>query len=68
MKITTQLWIWNWTAGGYNSCQATDREDALKQANAMTRGNVLVVNESTLHVGTDQELRKLDAQYRGMFD
>ena len=68
MDKTEKLWIWNWIGGGYNSTRASSRKEALAKAKAMTGGTVLLVNEKTLHVGTQEERDRLDAQYAGMFD
>lgn len=61
--LTKKLWIWNWIGGGYNSCLAVTREDALKEASRIRGQTSLVVAEATLHVGTYEELEKLDRQY-----
>ena len=31
----TKLFLWNWTGGGYNSCRARTREEAIEKAKAM---------------------------------
>ena len=56
-----KLWIWFWNEGGYNSCQAESKEEALRLGNKMAKS--LSVNESSLHEGTWEELNKLDKQY-----
>ena len=56
------LWIWHWTTGGYNSARNCTRQEAIRQGNAMCAA--LTVDESTLHVGTYDELAKLDRMYR----
>ena len=58
------LWIWHWTSGGYNSCRADTREEAIAKAKELARFTVLVVDEKTLHIGTEKELQKLDCLYR----
>ena len=63
------IWIWNWTTGGYNWCKADNREDALNKGNAMTSGpNKLVVDENTLRQGTIKDVNYLDGQYASMCD
>jgi hypothetical protein len=58
------LWIWEWIGGGYNSCRAATREEAIARAHEMCRyAKVLKIDESTLHVGTPDELRHLDRIY-----
>lgn len=59
----TQLWIWNWISGGYNSCRAETRTDAIAQSKVIAGKTILVINEDTLHVGTPEELQQLDAAY-----
>lgn len=53
------LWIWNWTSGGYNSCKAVTRDEALRLGNAMGEESNLVVDQATLHEGTYEELALL---------
>ena len=62
-----KLWIWNWIGGGYNSCHADTREQAIEESRRMTGAGrtTLVIDEETLHVGTVEELRQLDAAYSG---
>ena len=61
-----KLYIWNWTSGGYNSCRADNRQEALSKARAMET-RVLKVDEPTLHEGTLDELNRLDRQYASLF-
>lgn len=61
------LWIWNWVGGGYNSCRAATREEALEKAKKQAGDTILVVDEKTLHIGTQAELNRLDAQYASLF-
>ncbi len=56
------LWIWYWTTGGYNSARNCTRSQAIEQGNKMCAA--LTVDEKTLHVGTFDELAKLDRAYR----
>jgi hypothetical protein len=60
------LWIWYWVGGGYNWCRANNREEALVKASVMSR--VLVVDQKTLHIGTIEEVNKLNRQYASMCD
>ena len=49
-----RLWIWNWIGGGYNSCKARDRAEALEKAGEISA--TLKVNPSTLRECTQDEL------------
>lgn len=60
------LWIWRWTVGGYNSCTANTREEALAKAREMS--SMLHVKLDSLHAGTYIELDKLDREFAAMFD
>jgi hypothetical protein len=62
-----KLWIWNWQSGGYNSCQASTRDEAIEKANHMTRYSILVLDVMSLHEGTYDELGKLDAKYACLY-
>ena len=76
MKTTSKtnkvLWAWNWTSGGYNSCLAASRKEALEEGNRMGAGVgvKLVVNEKTLVSGEEARVLRdrMDEYYRGMFD
>ena len=50
----TKLYVWNWVGGGYNSCRAADRADAVAKAREITAN--LEVDESTLRECTVAEL------------
>lgn len=70
MKNKEQLFLWNWQGGGFNSCHAKNRAEALKKGNDMTRGGRgvhLLVNESTLHACSFAELQAEDKRW-GPFD
>ena len=57
--LEPRLYLWNWVGGGYNSCRALSREEALEKGNDMTRnggGVHLKVNEATLRECTTGEL------------
>jgi len=66
----TKLYLWNWIGGGYNSCRAASREEALEKGNAMTAkgpGIHLKVDESTLRECTVDELRAEERRW-GPYD
>lgn len=66
----TKLFLWNWQGGGYNSCRAKNRAEALKVGNDMTRnggGVHLLVNENTLRECTSAELDAEDKRW-GPYD
>jgi hypothetical protein len=50
----TKLYLWNWVGGGYNSCRARNRAEALEKAAEITAK--LKVDESTLRECTRDEL------------
>ncbi len=67
-KPATNLWIWNWVGGGYNSARVVTREEALTNARSSEKTTTLRIDESTLHIGTQAELDGLDKMYAGLFD
>jgi hypothetical protein len=70
MKKKGKLFLWNWVGGGYNSCQAENRAEALKVGNDMTRngrGVHLIVNESTLREATFDDVDVEDKRW-GPYD
>ncbi len=71
-KTNTVLWAWEWTSGGYNSCMAASREEALKEGTRVGAGVkvTLVVDEKTLVSGEKaRALRdRMERYYRCMFD
>ena len=78
MKTTKTLYAWHWMNGGYNSCMATSREDAIAQGNALGAPrafsggvtNTLTVNPATIRVGAAAEkfVAEQDRFYAGMFN
>jgi len=60
-----KLFLWNWVGGGYNSCRAKDRSEALKIGNAMTK--VLTINESTLREATFDDVQAEEKRW-GPYD
>lgn len=60
-----KLYLWNWVGGGYNSCRAQDRSEALKKGNTMTSN--LTVDESTLRECTVDELNAEEKRW-GPYD
>jgi len=71
-KNAERTWLFHWVEGGYNTVRAKTREEALKLAKkkgepaGVFKG--LTVNEKTLHVATDKEVREVDKRFAGMFD
>lgn len=67
-----RTWLWKWVEGGYNTCRARSREEALKLAKEKGKPSSvfkgLTVDEKSLHVATDKEVREYDRRYAGMFD
>ena len=63
-----KLFIWNWTQGGYNSCLAKTREEAVLKARAKAGDTILTLDEPSLHQGTHAELDKLDSHFAGVFN
>lgn len=68
------FWTWNWEGGGYNSCIASSREEAL--AKAIEKGkpvhggmkSALVPVESTLRSVSAEEMAAIDRSWAGAFD
>jgi hypothetical protein len=68
-----QLWTWNWTSGGYNSCRADSRQEALSigQKMGMPKAAMtvtLVVDESTLKPVSSEEMAKIDRWWGAMLN
>lgn len=64
-----KLWVWNWKGGGFNSCVAADREEALEMARQIgAHGVPLVPDEASLKETTNEELDKLYADTRSLVD
>ncbi len=79
MKPETKLYAWHWEQGGYNSCRAESREEAIAKGNAMGAPRelspgrftvVLSVAVPTLKEGTAAEkfIQEQDRIHAGMFD
>jgi hypothetical protein len=65
----TQQWTWEWIGGGYNSCTASSREEALSKAMEMTTGPArLVPDISTIRPVTDAEMRAIERSWAAAFD
>lgn len=60
----TKLFLWNWCGGGYNSCRAHTREEAIKRAQTMCS---LKPALHTLRECTVQELREEEKRW-GPYD
>ena len=69
---TKQQWTWNWIKGGYNSCTASSREEALKIATDMGiprwGGVTLAPDPSTLRAVSDSEMATIDRGWHCAFD
>ena len=67
-----ETYVWRWVGGGYNSCSASSKEEALEKAIAMGRGTAhrweLRVDTETLHVAAEGEINALDREYASLFD
>lgn len=73
MKNAKQTWTWNWTSGGYNSCVAGSRAEALGVAMQMglptMPGHVtLVPDPSTLRAVTPAQMHAIDRSWASAFD
>lgn len=67
VKPEPGLYLWNWVGGGYNSCRAASREEALEKAREIAGDTVLKVDESTLRECTMNEIRAEERRW-GPFD
>ncbi len=70
-KVKT--WYWEWQSGGYNSCRAETREDALRQAVEMGKPKAamtvtLVPDERTLRAVDAREMERLDRWWGAMLN
>ena len=61
----TKLFLWNWVGGGYNSCRAENRSDALKKGNAMTK--ILTIDVNTLREATFDDVQAEEKRW-GPYD
>jgi len=68
-----KTYIWYWVGGGYNSCPAASKAEALQKAQEMGaphpsgfRG--LTVAAGTLHVAKRGELEAIDREYASLFN
>jgi hypothetical protein len=68
MKNEKQLWTWTWLGGGYNSCSASSRKEALGLACEMGRKCGLNVNEASLKSVTPEEMNAIDKSWFSCFD
>ena len=71
---TLDLYTWNWIGGGYNSCMARSRTEAIRKAREMgkpTAGGMtvtLVPNLDTLRQVTAAEMVEIDRSWRSACD
>lgn len=69
---TKREWIWEWESGGYNTCLAASRADALEHATEIGKPNgsmtvTLVPIASTLRPARGSE-DPIKVKYRGIGD
>lgn len=70
---TLDLYTWNWIGGGYNSCMARSRTEAIRKARemGMPRGGMtvtLVPALETLRQVTATEMVEIDRSWRSACD
>jgi hypothetical protein len=63
---TLDIYTWNWTAGGYNSCMAQNRTEAIRKAHAMT--DRLMPDLKTLRKVTAAEMVEIDRSWSSACD
>jgi hypothetical protein len=63
--LPTKLFLWNWRGGGYNSCRAKDRDEAIEKAQVMA--SMLKPRLDTLRECTSAELAAEDKRW-GPYD
>lgn len=75
MKQKQKQWTWEWLGGGYNSCVAATKAEALQKARDMgkpTPGGgmqiTLIPNEWTLRSVTPEEMTAVDRHWASAFD
>jgi hypothetical protein len=61
-----RLYTWNWLGGGYNSCTARTRAEAIQKAHAMT--DRLMPDLKTLRIVTPEEMAAIARDMRTLFD
>ena len=70
---TLDLYTWNWIGGGYNSCMARNRKEAISKAREMgkpgsARQVTLVPNLDTLRQVTAAEMVEIDRSWASYCD
>jgi len=71
---TLDLYTWNWMGGGYNSCMARNRKEAISKAGEMGKPNpggmqvTLVPNLGTLRQVTAAEMVEIDRSWASYCD
>ena len=70
---TETLYTWNWINGGYNSCTARSRTEAIRKAREMSKPQAamqvtLVPALETLRPVTAAEMAEIDRGWRSAFD
>lgn len=67
------LYTWNWIGGGYNSCMARNRKEAISKAREMGKSKAarqvtLVPNLDTLRQVTATEMVEIDRSWASYCD
>ncbi len=70
---TNKIWTWNWVGGGYNSCLAKSRDEAVKLAIELGtpkwEGRVVLVPDlKTFKAVTPAEMNEIDRHWAPYFD
>ena len=70
---TLDLYTWNWIGGGYNSCMARNRKEAISKAREIGKSGsaryvTLVPNLDTLRQVTAAEMVEIDRSWRSYCD
>lgn len=77
--MNNTIWTWEWKSGGYNSCTAPSREEALAKALAMGQPHptaaasggmtvTLLPDPKTLRSVTPEEMSAIDRRWACAFD
>lgn len=61
-------YVWGWSTGGYNTCMASNKEDATLKAEAMCKGCPALGKPVNVRLAKKGEIAALDRHYAGMFD
>lgn len=72
--MKNEIWTWDWVGGGYNSCMARSREEAIRKAREIgkpTSGGMsvtLVPNLHSLRQVSSQEMSAIDRSWASACD